>query len=235
MKSQPLPTQKKSQDAGNQPESTDIMKVFPGRGSPFARIAKEWFAVVHKYGDSFKRPWMDFHWRYGERTHVGMFAAAIWRSGGVALEEYVTEKLDQQSAVYAGRCDLYFYFEGKRFLVEAKQVNFELSDQTRSMKKLKLAIQSAKRDGRKLDIDDGEQALAVVFVTFKAPKNQSEHTTTDQIRELLGEFRDGLPLRSTCDSAALYFPKHFRGRPDREPEHLPGAGIFIREVGKRNS
>lgn len=44
------------------------------------------------------------HW-YSERPHVSLLAAAVWLSGGTALEEYRTTKT-KGGKNKSGRCDL---------------------------------------------------------------------------------------------------------------------------------
>jgi hypothetical protein len=62
----------------------------------------------------------DATWWNKERATLSVFAGAIWRSGGLALEEFATEKT-LKFEPKAGRCDICFRFKRSIFLGEAKQ------------------------------------------------------------------------------------------------------------------
>lgn len=56
---------------------------------------------------------------YSERPQVGLFAAAVWKCGGIALEEYGTFKT-ASGIEKRGRGDLFFKLHGQGYLCEAK-------------------------------------------------------------------------------------------------------------------
>ena len=62
----------------------------------------------------------DAIYMYTERTCVGLLAAAAWRCGWVALEEYQLEKHDANKSRRLGRADLYMASEYTEDSVEAK-------------------------------------------------------------------------------------------------------------------
>jgi hypothetical protein len=82
-------------------------------------ILRAWIDVQRDYS---KAVVGDYSWNYRERTCIGFLAGAVWRSGGVALEEWLTKKgskVEQQR----GRCDLWIYRRDRYdFHIEAKHM-----------------------------------------------------------------------------------------------------------------
>ena len=81
-------------------------------------ILKEWIAVQQEYtrqmGD-------DYGWNYSERASTGFLAVAAWNAGGVALEEWHTDKGPKKDP-RKGRCDLYIYRRRMSLHIEAKHM-----------------------------------------------------------------------------------------------------------------
>jgi hypothetical protein len=69
----------------------------------------------------------DALWWYNERVSIGGFAGAVWKRGGIVLEEYSTEKFGNNGASTKtikkaiGRGDMDFLLGNKHFTIEAKQ------------------------------------------------------------------------------------------------------------------
>ena len=62
----------------------------------------------------------DYAWHYRERTCIGFLAAGVWRAGGIALEEWGTEK-GPKAKRHKGRCDLWIFRRDRYdFHIEAK-------------------------------------------------------------------------------------------------------------------
>ena len=57
---------------------------------------------------------------YTERSCVGALAAAAWRSGSIALEEFQLEKSTKKKPEWLGRADLYISSETNDEYIEAK-------------------------------------------------------------------------------------------------------------------
>ena len=67
----------------------------------------------------------DYPFWYGERSHVGFLAAAVWKYGGTAVEEFKTSKSKNKSS--KGRCDLWIRINKKiGFECEAKRLWVDL-------------------------------------------------------------------------------------------------------------
>ncbi len=109
-----------------------------------------------------------------ERTNIGMFAAACWKNGWVALEEYGTEKRKDDNSQGAGRCDLWVSSQdGKiNYAIEAKKGHCSL-DSKELIKKLDDLLggnnnsrntKSACYDAQKLSVDEGDNRMGLVFM-----------------------------------------------------------------------
>jgi hypothetical protein len=80
-------------------------------------VLDKWTRAIEKYRDQSgdRSPW-----HYRERSWVGFLAAGAWLAGGVALEEWCTEKQRNSRRKTKGRADLYIGIGGKQFDFEAK-------------------------------------------------------------------------------------------------------------------
>lgn len=86
-------------------------------------LLRTWVRLQRKYCTAWE--WDDVSWYYNERASLSLFAAAVWMSGGVALEEYSTEKYhtplrSRRLRPYMGRSDLGFRHSRRDFIAEAK-------------------------------------------------------------------------------------------------------------------
>ena len=59
---------------------------------------------------------------YNERASLSILAAAIWKSNGIAIEEYTSVKRHNNEN-FKGRVDLWFQIEDYYCLVESKQLS----------------------------------------------------------------------------------------------------------------
>ncbi|MEQ1795340.1 MAG: hypothetical protein ABL970_14245 [Nitrospira sp.] len=86
-------------------------------------LVDHWRAVLNKYLSRIEED--DLPQWYNERSHTGFLAAAVWRMGGIALEEFSTSREHGNKSGVAelssGQCDLYFSVENLNCLVEAKR------------------------------------------------------------------------------------------------------------------
>jgi hypothetical protein len=111
------------------------------------------YRLYQKYIDEERdeeREEQDIPFWYGERSQVGFLAAAVWCSGGNALEEYGKKKDRPRK----GRCDLFIKFRGKSFECEAKFV--------RAQSKVSQMLKSASDNARE-SIESGQTGLALLF------------------------------------------------------------------------
>jgi hypothetical protein len=164
----------------------------------------------------------DALWWYNERVSVGGFAGAVWRSGGIVLEEYSTHKLGSNGVAIKtaktviGRGDMDFMLGGKQFTMEAKQCWSRAN-----IRKIKDKLKQAEEDlGRSI----GERVqLAVVF----APLSLMSSSIEFDITKWIGQARD----LKDC-ARAWVFPDHKRKLKGDNNRCYPGVGIFVKQVNK---
>ena len=98
---------------------------------------------------------------YNERPHISLLAAAVWLSGGTALEEYGTKKTKERKH---GRCDLFIRTNKKTdFECEAKWLWLNLRGNVEvSCDKVNEWLKWAVEETNKLQ---GRKRLALCFVT----------------------------------------------------------------------
>src|SRR5580704_19480546 len=119
---------------------------------------------------------------YSERPQIGFFAAAVWRSGFTALEEYRSSK-KKIGGDKLGRCDLYVNIQGDSFECEAKRLWLELGEDVEpSVKRICHNLNWAGADVKKLKSGKG---LALCFVTpvINTSKRNESHF---RMKKLIG-------------------------------------------------
>jgi hypothetical protein len=89
-----------------------------GRLGILTRVLSHWISVNKDMARFWG--WADCPWWCNEEASVSTLAGAIWKAGGMALEDYSDEKTYGRSR-YQGRCDLYFTLRSEEFVLEAKQ------------------------------------------------------------------------------------------------------------------
>lgn len=115
------------------------------------------YITAHNFCDS-------MYW-YNERASVGSLAGAIWRTGGLALEEFSANKSNDENKEM-GRIDLYFTQNDICFIAEAKQKFISLSDNINFYAILKNKLDEAIDDTKRTSIasDYEHVPLALLFV-----------------------------------------------------------------------
>jgi hypothetical protein len=138
------------------------------------RTAAKWWRTImaewqHVHRTYYLKSHYDKAWCFNERASVSMLSAAVWKAGGIAIEEYVTRK-QHENETKPGRVDLWFKI-GKNFaaVVEAKHVKKsersfakqELSAEV--LEKIHNTIDAAIIDVKK-SIGDEPHGYAIVFL-----------------------------------------------------------------------
>jgi len=157
-----------------------------------------------------------------------MLAAAAWKCGGVALEEYSTKKTKQKKH-RTGRCDLFFAFRKKHFACEVKQIFPRLkAGQTNNIYKMKEQFDSACDDARNLFPEEGRR-LGICFVTPRFSRSQIEHID-DCLKDYLDCFLQNRE-KLDFDAIAWFFPKE-GGKMEwpANSKTYPGVIVLIREI-----
>lgn len=191
------------------------------RHKSFGPVLKNWMAVSKEYACAWKPN--DAHWSYRERAHISMLAAAIWRTGGVALEEYGTKKT-RSKKLYSGRCDLCFKLRKSRqaqgYIAEAKHYHIRLP----KLDGLRLTLERAKESALQnlTSVTTGEIGLGVVFLTFRArgPKADGVGLAVAELQKLHKELKS--------HSTAWQFPDWAKETQDTIYRY-PGTAVFIFE------
>lgn len=108
-------------------------------------IIEQW-GLIHKNFLEQEQYNYCLYW-YNERANVSVFSGAVWKSGGVALEEYSSQKGNIDNTVN-GRVDLYFSKQTERAIAEAKMEWLYFGERARSdlKEKINSVVEKAKND-----------------------------------------------------------------------------------------
>lgn len=173
----------------------------------------------------------DAPWWYGERASLSILAGAVWRSGGVAFEEYSEDKLHvphhgAQKMPYSGRCDLFFQLAGKEFVVEAKQGWSGGTTDHDLAPRIQQSLRAARKAASRLP-PSGQKRLAIVFVVpwFKGRYKQDAE-------QMIRRWVTGI-CKIPRWSKAWVFPKTCRMLKSSSGRFFPGVAIFVRTVPRR--
>lgn len=199
--------------------------VRPGNLVELEEVLWEWTVTQQRSFRVWERE--DAPWWYGERASISVLAGAIWRSGGIALEEYSVEKaksaIGSHKDIKSGRNDLYFHVGGADFILEAKSYwpNLRSNDMYTGLEN---ALQKAANDVKKVKQNYGARRMAAVFI---GPQIPAEHANkaNDRIHVLLDALNE-------VDGAARawVFPEGTDNLVSGRGLYYPGAAIVIQEV-----
>ena len=173
---------------------------FSSKASQELKSLKPIFEELCKVHESYTgaEPGGDFSYWYSERPHIGLMAAAAWRRGFTALEEYAAKKRKGQADVM-GRCDLYIRTTSRTsFECEAKHRSVNLGDPTgKSAGKVRKSLKQAAKEAAMLR-EPGQHHLGLCFATLKIKKQKRDeldercHQLIDRLKPLNGH--------SECDA-----------------------------------
>lgn len=189
-------------------------------------ILEKWIRLNGHYGKMMA--WSDCAWWSNERASTGVLAGAVWKCGGIALEEFSTRKTFKKR-IGTGRCDLFIAVgsnKKKKFACEIKQVfprmkNGRAGEIAQAGAKLDLACE----DARNLFPQEGRR-LGICFVTPRFPCSR-----ISSMNNCLKDYLDGIQKRLEFDAVAWCFPKEAREMTWLENGRTyPGVIILIREV-----
>lgn len=191
---------------------------FECRGLPrFSTALRGWLRALQIYSKAVPG---SYPWDYRERACIGFLAAGIWRSGGVALEEWTTSKRSEEEK-RKGRCDLWAYHRGfYDYHIEAKH---RWSNPTRKRTKeiVERALNNAASEARRLtcppDLKLGILSVAPVF-----PAGE-QHDMDGRLAEWLAEI-SSIPH----DAIAWQFRSRAALRPTRKA-FCPGLVLLARK------
>ena len=194
----------------------------------FNSILWEWINVLERLTRDWKDE--DYPWWYNERACIGTLAAAIWRSGGTAFEEYTSEKVKDHSELASlkkpdhGRTDLFFSHYGKDYIVEAKQWWPNLESVESHIVGLAEALKKAENDVRAVN-EESDDRLSVVFAVPKAV-----HSVLGNLSSLVRDWKDRIDAEENDYSArAIFFPE-IGSQVQDESWVYPGIGVFLKKL-----
>lgn len=146
---------------------------------------REWIrlnkTIARKWTDADDVPW----W-YNERALLSVLAGAIWKTGGVAFEEFTQRKLGHQDRKdVGGRVDLWFATKsGREFRAEAKRAEIAITQSAQQLKKLKSLMSDTVDDAGRNPTDGGESTrLAIGFASPYLTKRSSMELRKERIEE----------------------------------------------------
>ncbi len=183
-------------------------------------VLRQWVATNIR----FVREWNhndDLPWWYNERASLSVLAGAVWQKGGLAFEEFMTDKRKKRRSTYSGRCDLYLKIRQHEFIAEAKQcwsVAAQITDKTTAC--IEQRLRDACMDIRKCPAY-GQRKLGVLFAGIA----KSEKTGVDQyVEQWVAALK-----RVDYSCCAWVFPQRSRGA-SFNSVFYPGLALLIREV-----
>ena len=158
------------------------------------------------------------HW-YNERATLSVLAAAAWKQGGIALEEYSMRK----HGGCAGRADLWIKMPSEMFSFEAKQTWTTVLP-GRGRERASYWLREATRDAARVPKAEAQHRAGLVFVIPDLPQRRVDSFDP---AAFVTEVRS-----AGCDFSAWWFaskpwPKSVKGR------FYPGVVIVGRFVAER--
>jgi len=184
---------------------------------------------------------------YNERANISILAAAAWRNGWVALEEFqsgkqVTNQSDDGSEPeeaelpheWLGRCDLYLASDSKHELVEAK-FNWLSMKSPQPQKRAEDILDRAVADAKATSVaNDDYDAVGVAFVPVYArfPVDLSTAATLAAIEDDIQATISQLSAVG-ADAVAWCFPKELRlFKSTKTHNAVPGIVMLARKIPK---
>jgi hypothetical protein len=205
-------------------------KIDCGRISELKPILEKWCSLNRLY---LKETQNDCPWWYNERASISILAAAAWKSGHIALEEFSTEKRQSRRDLKGpGRCDLKVRIGTKDFLFEAKQSRLRLSNKPTDgdLKETRRLIFNSLRKAcvaaGRLRSGAGRR-FGICFVSPRISEAEAGYLDKrlDTLIDLLGE------KRKRYHSISWFFATNWEGLRNKGRIH-PGVILLIREVHK---
>lgn len=183
-------------------------------------IIEEWNWAIERYC---RVTGNDTPYWHSERSNIGVLAAAAWRCGKIALEEFTQAKTEN-----LGRCDLWIAGENFSNYIEAKfeWINILSEQRKESAEK---CLKQAMADVEKLSGIENYTGVGVAFlpVYAKSTKLNSPESLTATIHSTISDLKN-----IECDLITWRFPQQFRTYIDDQEKYLPG--IFMIATRKDN-
>jgi hypothetical protein len=157
----------------------------------WSALLEEWLTLIKRYCRYMED---DLPYCWSERSNIGVLAAAAWRAGWVALEEFGNKRRAQRH----GRSDLYIYpcDRDKGEFIEAKQAW--------SINGARNALGRSEEDAKCLDQVKSNLYIGVAFVS-PIIQEKYEQDIDNKIQQIITT-----ALNINCDGVAWSFPVNAR-------------------------
>ena len=181
-------------------------------------LLEEWILCVERYSRIMDGE--DAIYLYTERTCVGSLAAAAWRGGWIALEEFQLEKAHTKRPKWLGRADLYIASDSREEFIEAKYEKVSM-DARRDFsgicdENLRLALDDVKATGHAPEA--GELYIGVSFLSvYRAESRAIPDEDIDGLVECV--------KKSSAHAVAWCFPKGMREY--QLSDNYRSPGVFL--------
>ncbi len=135
-------------------------------------VLQGWLEAQRDYAKMLRG--VDYSCHYGERPCIGFLAQGAWRSGGVALEEWRTEK-GPKAKRRQGRCDLWIFRHDRyEFHIEAKHMWQPATVKPKKqLSSIEAALSDATRDAASLTCARKIQLGILFLAPYYTPTKQA--------------------------------------------------------------
>jgi len=193
-------------------------------------ILRRWIRLNQEIAGKWYRG-NDVPWWYNERASLSVLAGAVWRSKGIAFEEYSDRKRFRSKRTgspfrsYSGRVDISIEINRHYFIGEAKYCRLTIPSRSRDQSQyIEKCLTAAKRDIRKSS-PDGQRRLAIVFAS-PSVSTRWKGSIEKHINEFVDQVTD-----IDADAVAWVFPNTASNVVDGRRMY-PGTAVIIKEVKK---
>lgn len=171
-------------------------KMLPG----FGRLLESWLDVHRRYcaGASLDHPWA-----YDERPQIGLLSNAAVLIGGIALEEWGTEKIFDQDKKSYGRNDLWLRLRPSSkendYSIESKYARIDLRNSINGIhEQVATTMDAAHGSAKALDPKYGK-IIAISFFALRFEQENAEELD-NKIRELLVSIQEQSRQKNNLDA-----------------------------------
>jgi hypothetical protein len=191
--------------------------------SHWGPLLEEWLLAIERFCRVTKGN--DAPYWYNERANLGTLAAAAWRCGRIALEEFQYQKGYKNKPKWLGRADLWIASDDHEELIEAKFSWCSLKSKNGVAVKAAEVLDTALPDAKKTrGGDEALKAIGVAFVSFYAKKhevNNIDQLIKDAIKDL---------HKVNYHALAWCFPSETRNSESNNGNIIPGVAVLAINV-----
>ena len=193
----------------------------------WAGILEEWILATERYCrvcGGYDAPYF-----YTEQANVGLLSAAVWRSGGISLTEFQSEKGAKHRPKWGGRVDLWLQAGNIEQVLEAKLLNISMHANREINDVIAQSMDAALKDAKATRGNSDADALGAVFVIPHIAV--SRVGSLDNFEEQIEAFIENILQENNYHAAAWCFPKEMRydlEDPFKDGYLYPGVMMLVR-------